>query len=77
MGQKLEEIMLSICQEPTENIILHVTLCIIYIHFALFCFYEGRITVPPLPPPPFHREINFVVIIYNLIFDRLVQPENR
>lgn len=77
MGQKLEEIMLSICQEPTENIILHVTLCIIYIHFALICFYEGRITVPPFPPPPFHREINFVVIIYNLIFDRLVQPENR
>lgn len=77
MGQKLEEIMLSICQEPTENIILHVTLCIIYIHFALICFYEGRITVPPLPPPLFHREINFVVIIYNLIFDRLVQPENR
>lgn len=78
MGQKLEEIMLSICQEPTENIILHVTLCIIYIHFALICFYEGRITVPPLAPPiPFHREINFVVIIYNLIFDRLVQPEKK
>lgn len=77
MGQKLEEIMLSICQEPTENIILHVTLCIIYIHFALICFYEGRITVPPLPPPPFYREINVVVIIYNLIFDRLVQPEKK
>lgn len=48
---------------------LHV--CIMCFHFAFHIFYEGRITVPPLPPPPFppDRGIDFIDSIHNLTFD--------